>query len=147
MLVCHLARIIQSKAKDVVVTRQHRHGVGEGISENVTISTTTTTISTSTTFFSRNGSISEAAPEGQQGGMKQAQQLLQALLRGTNNHANLLAAAKVPYKHKTLSLSFVFSIMCNKRLTCGSVFFPMSSSSMLCSAMQSSLVHGPPRHF
>jgi hypothetical protein len=107
VLICHLARIIQSKAKDVVVTRQHRHGVSEGVSENVSISTTTTTISTSTTFFSRNGSSnSDTAPEGQQHiGIKQAQQYLQALLRGANNHANLLAAAKVPFSLSTLTLS------------------------------------------
>ena len=100
VLVCHLARIIQTKAKDVVITRQHRHGASENI----------TTTTTSTTTYFNSSSNGDETPEGHHGastgGMKQAQQYLQALLRGANNHANLLAAAKVlPHSHSHLLFS------------------------------------------
>ena len=76
VLICHLARRIQGIAKDIVQSR--RALLGDDAVDAV-------------------DGASTALLNGSPDGVKQAQQYLQALLRSANNHANLLAAAKVSY--------------------------------------------------
>lgn len=80
VLVCHLARRIQSIAKDVVQSR--RALLGDDAVDRVEYS-----------FASKEAILNGSTTDG----VKQAQQYLQALLRSANSHANLLAAAKVLY--------------------------------------------------
>ena len=76
VLICHLARRIQAIAKDIVQRR--RSLLGDDAVDAV-------------------DGASTALLNGSPDGVKQAQQYLQALLRSANNHANLLAAAKVSF--------------------------------------------------
>ncbi|XP_059352911.1 uncharacterized protein LOC130691793 isoform X3 [Daphnia carinata] len=77
VLVCHLARRIQGIAKDVVTSRS-RALFGDGVDAATKYDDASTA----------------ALLNGPPDNVKQAQQYLQALLRSTNNQANLLAAAK-----------------------------------------------------
>lgn len=77
VLVCHLARRIQTIAKDVVASR--RAILGDDAVDAMDYGGFRTT------------KLTNGSPDA----VKQAQQYLQALLRSANNHANLLAAAKV----------------------------------------------------
>lgn len=90
VLVCHLARRIQGIAKDVVQTK--RALLGDD----------TVDILTAEYAGVLNGSSTTTD------GVKQAQQYLQVLLRSANNHANLLAAAKV----SPFVLVLFFSLSC-----------------------------------
>lgn len=109
VLICHLARIIQSKAKDVVV----KHGDGQEDSESdgpaaaalqaaeerfqefCTIYNGISS-SSSTAGYSNSDSPPNNSSNIQQM-KKQAQQYLQQLLRGAHSRETLLAAAKVFY--------------------------------------------------
>lgn len=88
VLVCHLARRIQGIAKDVVQSRRV---------DDDAVDAAATTATTECGSPAASGSILNGSPSID--GVKQAQQYLQALLRSANNHANLLAAAKVSYSH------------------------------------------------
>ncbi|KAI9564270.1 growth arrest-specific protein 2 [Daphnia sinensis] len=77
VLICHLARRIQGIAKDVVTSRS-RALFGDGVDAATKYDDASTA----------------ALLNGPPDNVKQAQQYLQALLRSTNNQANLLAAAK-----------------------------------------------------
>lgn len=78
VLICHLARRIQGIAKDVVTSRS-RALFGDGVDAAAKYDDAST------------AALLNVPPDN----VKQAQQYLQALLRSTNNQANLLAAAKV----------------------------------------------------
>ncbi|XP_045025445.1 uncharacterized protein LOC116915918 isoform X2 [Daphnia magna] len=77
VLICHLARRIQGIAKDVVTSRS-RALFGDGVDAAAKYDDAST------------AALLNVPPDN----VKQAQQYLQALLRSTNNQANLLAAAK-----------------------------------------------------
>lgn len=90
VLVCHLARRIQSIARDVVETHSD-----SGIDSAVSSMDNQTNDSSLRSFGSSpplNGSV-QGNPEA----VRQAQQYLQMLLRSSNTAANLLAAAKVSF--------------------------------------------------
>ncbi len=105
VLICHLARIIQSKAKDVVV----KHGDGQEDSESdgpaaAALQAAEEGFQEFCTIY--NGISSSSATVGYpdsppnnssniQQMKKQAQQYLQQLLRGAHSRETLLAAAKV----------------------------------------------------
>ena len=72
VLICHLARIIQEKARDILKQNSEQQSEDTTSSDNGLES-------------SDNGSNDE----------KQAQQYLHAILRGANNNTTLIAAAKV----------------------------------------------------
>ena len=98
VLVCHLARRIQSIARDVMDTHADS-GVDSAVSsmDNQMNDSSVRSLGSSPPL---NGSV-QSSPEA----VRQAQQYLQMLLRSTNTAANLLAAAKVSFLslvHRTL---------------------------------------------
>ena len=103
VLICHLARIIQKKALEIIANRPD-DAAGEEEPPPVSLangSTTTTETTTTTTMTNLQlyDHWQNAAAATSSDGSKHAQQqhymYLNSLLRGANDHATLLAAAKV----------------------------------------------------
>ena len=95
ILVCHLVRIIQDRARAILIQHMHTNGGGDVVDiasvESTPRRSPTRVIINEDAQSPENGTQSPVIVNE----IKQAQQYLHALLRGANNNSTLLAAAKV----------------------------------------------------
>jgi len=107
ILICHLVRIIQDRAK--VILSHHVHNEGSAPANKPSEPAATVPGDPATTAGATAATAAIGATTANNdviNDVKMAQQYLHALLRGANNNSTALAAAKVNFK-KLLIINFI----------------------------------------